>query len=116
MKKAFVVYIILFILGCSIIPKSPEGSRIIMKREFPAISTPDSVEWSIVPYKELENYCWKNKFGYTGSFEKYHLLEWWSKVIPVSGAEFKFAVIKSEYSPNKTFEYQGRYTLNDSLP
>jgi hypothetical protein len=106
MKKIFLVTTLLLLCGCSIVSQCPEGTRIILRGEFPVISTPDSLQWSIVPYGELDNYCWKYHLGYVGSYTDYHLFYWWSKILPVKGAEFQFAIHKSEWTPDKPFNYK----------
>ena len=43
------------------------GIRIITKGEFPTLTTPDTLQWSVVSYKDFDNYCWKNKIGYASN-------------------------------------------------
>ena len=111
MIRILIISLFFVLWGCSLTPQCPEGSRIITKGEFPTLTTPDTLQWSVVSYKDFDNYCWKNKIGYVGSYEDYHLLEWWSKVLPIVGAEFKFAVLKTDWSPPEEYQYK----LNNSI-
>ena len=96
------------VYGCSIIPQCPEGSRVIIHEEFPKTMTPDSAQWSIVKYSDLENYCRRYHLSYVGSFENYHLIYWYDKVLPFPQAEFRFAIPLNQFVPDSGFQYVDR--------
>ncbi|MFA5835244.1 MAG: hypothetical protein WDA22_17325 [Bacteroidota bacterium] len=104
--KIVVIGILSILWCCSPIPRCPEGSRIILRGEYPTFSTPDSLQWSIVSYSDFDNHCWNSKIGYVGSYGEYHLFRFWTKILPAIDAEYQFATHRTNWSPNKEYLYK----------
>ncbi len=103
--RIFIIISTLFIGGCFSIKQCEEKSKIVIKGEYPVLTTPDSAKWSIVTIHTLSENCRKDKLFYEGSFNQYHLIRFWIKMSPAPNAEVRFAVDKSEYQPDSIYQY-----------
>jgi len=103
-------YSILIILfpACTLGRLGDENCTTTKRGNFPALTTPDSVQWSIVDFREISNYCLREKFVYSGSYKEYHLIYWYYDDPQYSSVEHSFAVLKGTFSPSRAFEYAGR--------
>jgi hypothetical protein len=111
MKNTILFLLCFSVYGCSIVPKCPEGSHIITKEEYPKITTPDSICWSIVSYNNLTNLCHCQMLCYRGSFEQYHLVMLFAKVRTIPEQEFTFAIPWNQFMPDSIFQYEDRETV-----
>jgi hypothetical protein len=112
MKIKYVITVFLLILcSCSPFPECPEGSRVIARNEFQRLVTPDSSYWSIVSLSDLSNYCRKRDLCYVGTYENFHLIQWFDKIHWVSedekikNSEDQFAVSSKYFKPDTVIKY-----------
>lgn len=100
--------LVVFVPACTLGRLGDRDCTTTKRGNFPLLTTPDSLQWSIVDFREIGNYCSRDEFTYNGSYMDYHLIIWSNDDPSYAGVEHYFAVLKGAFSPAKPFEYNGR--------
>lgn len=112
MLRYSIVVVVLLLTACT--PgRLNQGCTTIKKGSFPVLTTPDSMRWSIVDLRQIDNHCLREEFVYSGSYGEYHLLFWANRAERFNGVEHNFAVLKGTYSPHNLFDYRGQTSMNE---
>ncbi len=105
------IFVVLSLIACT--PNHlNHGCTTIKKGSFPVLTTPDSMRWSIVDLRQIDNHCLRDEFVYSGSYGEYHLLFWANDAERYNGVEHNFAILKGTYAPHNQFDYRGQTSVN----
>lgn len=97
--------LVLFLPACTAGRASGENCTTVRRGQFPSLTTPDSISWTMVDFREIGNHCDRGKFTYSGSFKDYHLIFWENSDSEYGNAEHRFAILKGSFTPFKAFDY-----------
>ena len=83
----------------------PPRSHVIFKTDREYVTTPDMLRWHITSFHEIENMSIKHALTYEGTYQNYHLIRYWIKMLDYPNQCSNFALKEDEFQPDYIYNY-----------